>query len=129
MLVGAELLPGVSVDLQACVCWMAQRPLQANRKFLLKHTTQTAQAIVTSIESKLDIHSFDSAPGATELGMNDIGTVRLRTARPLVFDGYGTNRATGAFVLVEQGTNATVAAGMLRPPLAAFKSELDDFAI
>jgi bifunctional enzyme CysN/CysC/sulfate adenylyltransferase subunit 1 len=129
MLVGPELFPGVSVDLQARVCWMAQRPLQLNRKFHLKHTTQTVQALVTGIESKLDIHTFDSHLDATELAMNDIGVIRLRTAKPLVYDGYNINRTTGAFVLVEPGTNATVAAGMLRPPLAAFKPELDDFAI
>jgi len=129
MIVGAEQLPGVSVDLQARVCWMAQRPLQVNRKFFLKHNTQTAQAIVTEIESKLDIHSFESRPDAAELAMNDIGIIRLRTARPLVYDGYATNRFTGSFVLVEQGTNATVAAGMLVAPQSPFKPELDDFAI
>jgi bifunctional enzyme CysN/CysC/sulfate adenylyltransferase subunit 1 len=129
MIVGAELLPGVSVDLQARVCWMAQKPLLPNRKFFLKHSTQTVQAVVAGIESKLDIHTFDSQLDATELAMNDIGVIRLRTARPLVYDGYGTNRSTGAFILVEQGTNATVAAGMLKPPLAAFKPELDDFTI
>ena len=108
---------------------MAQRPLQVNRKFFLKHNTQTAQAIVTEIESKLDIHSFESRPDAAELAMNDIGIIRLRTARPLVYDGYATNRFTGSFVLVEQGTNATVAAGMLVAPQSPFKPELDDFAI
>jgi len=129
VIVGSDQLPGVSVDLQARVCWMAQRPLQVNRKFFLKHATQSVQAIVTGIESKLDIHTFDSQLDATELTMNDIGVIRLRTARPLVYDGYVTNRSTGAFVLVEQGTNATVAAGMLRSPLEPFKSELDDFTI
>jgi bifunctional enzyme CysN/CysC/sulfate adenylyltransferase subunit 1 len=129
MIVGSELLPGVSVDLQARICWMAQKPLQANKKFFLKHSTQTVQTIVTGIESKLDIHTFDSQSDATELTMNDIGIIRLRTARPLVYDGYGTNRSTGAFVLVEQGTNATVAAGMLKAPLESFKPELDDFTI
>jgi bifunctional enzyme CysN/CysC/sulfate adenylyltransferase subunit 1 len=129
MIVGSEMLPGVSVDLQARVCWMAQRPLQANRKFFLKHNTQTVQVIVTGIESKLDIQNFESQAGATELAMNDIGVIRLRTARPLVYDGYSTNRFTGSFVLVEQGTNATVAAGMLAAPRTPFKPELDDFAI
>jgi bifunctional enzyme CysN/CysC/sulfate adenylyltransferase subunit 1 len=55
--------------------------------------------------------------------------VRLRTAKPIVFDGYRTNRLTGAFILVEQGSNATVAAGMLQPPLEAVKPEYNDFAI
>jgi sulfate adenylyltransferase subunit 1 (EFTu-like GTPase family) len=61
--------------------------------------------------------------------MNDIGVVRLKTSRPLVFDGYSTNRLTGSFILIEQGTNATVAAGMLTAPTEAVKPEYSDFAI
>ena len=128
-IVGPEMLPGVSVDLRARICWMAQKPLQANRKLFIKHTTQTVQAIVTMLESRLDIHSYESQRNPSELAMNDIGEIRLRTARPLVFDGYATNRLTGSFVLIEQGTNATVAAGMLESPLMPFKPELDDFVI
>jgi len=61
--------------------------------------------------------------------MNDIGEIRLRTARPLVFDGYETNRLTGSFILIEQGTNATVAAGMLHPAHEPARPEYRDFAI
>jgi len=61
--------------------------------------------------------------------MNDIGTIRLKTAKPLVFDGYGTNRLTGSFILIEQGTNATVAAGMFSPPTETVKMDDADFAI
>ena len=61
--------------------------------------------------------------------MNDIGIIRLKTSKPLVFDGYTTNRLTGSFILIEQGTNATVAAGMLSPPTEPVKPEYNDFAI
>ena len=61
--------------------------------------------------------------------MNDIGEVRIRTAKPLAFDGYTTNRLTGSFVLVELGTNATVAAGTLHPPAQTYKAEYTDFSI
>jgi bifunctional enzyme CysN/CysC/sulfate adenylyltransferase subunit 1 len=61
--------------------------------------------------------------------MNDIGEIRLRAAKPLVFDGYATNRLTGSFILIEQGTNATVAAGMLRPPRETVKAEGADYVI
>ena len=60
--------------------------------------------------------------------MNDIGGIRLKTAKPLIFDGYATNRLTGSFILIEQGTNATVAAGMLSAPTEAAKPEYTDFA-
>ncbi len=129
MLVGAEPLPGLSSDLHARVCWMHPRPLQRGRKLFLKHTTQTVQAIATTLDSRVDIETYESQPDPQELAMNDIGEIRLRTSKPLVFDGYTSNRLTGSFILIDQGTNATVAAGMLQPPLEAAKLEYTDFAI
>jgi sulfate adenylyltransferase subunit 1 len=128
-IVGLENLPGMSADLHGKVCWMNQRPLQRDRKYSLKHTTQTVQAIVTAIENRIDISTFDPEPQPPELAVNDIGDIRLRTARPLVFDGYANNRLTGSFILIEQGTNLTVAAGMLHPPTELVKPEYTDFAI
>jgi sulfate adenylyltransferase subunit 1 len=129
MIVGLENLPGRSTDLQARVCWMNQRPLAAGKKFYLKHTTQMVQAAVTQIESRINFTTFDAEPSPPGLVLNDIGTIRLKTAKPLLFDGYETNRLTGSFILVEQGSNATVAAGMLFPPLEAARPEYSDFAI
>jgi sulfate adenylyltransferase subunit 1 len=68
-------------------------------------------------------------PETPELAMNDIGEIRLRTSKPLIFDGYATNRLTGSFILVEQGTNATVGAGMLFPPTEVARPEYKDFVI
>ena len=129
MIVGVENLPGQSSDLHAHVCWMHQRPLQPGRKFFLKHTTQTVQAVVTKLESRIDMATFEPEPEPPALAINDIGTVRLKISRPIVYDGYTTNRLTGSFILIEQGTNATVAAGMLSPPTEAVKPEYTDFAI
>ena len=128
-IVGLENLPGMCADLHGKVCWMSQRPLQRDRKYSLKHTTQTVQAIVTAIENRIDISTFDPEPQPPELAVNDIGDIRLRTARPLVFDGYANNRLTGSFILIEPGTNLTVAAGMLHPPTELVKPEYTDFAI
>jgi len=129
MIVGLEDLPGMSSELRAKVSWMHPRALTANRKFFLKHTTVTAQAIVTGIESRLNIQTFESEPAPAELVANDLGEIRLRTSRPLVYDGYASNRLTGSFILIEPGTNATVAAGMLLPPIELVKPEYNDFAI
>ena len=129
MIIGLENLPGKSSDLRARVCWMHPRPLQAGKKYYLKHTTQTVQAIIASLESRIDIETYEAEPSPTELALNDIGEIRVRTARPLIFDGYEQNRLTGAFVLIEQGTNATVGAGMLFPPTEVYKPEYNDFAI
>jgi bifunctional enzyme CysN/CysC/sulfate adenylyltransferase subunit 1 len=129
MIVGLTGLPGRSSELQARVCWMNPRPLQAGKKYFLKHTTQTVQAVVTVLDSRINMNTFEAEPAPPALAMNDIGVLRLRTAKPLVFDGYTTNRLTGSFILIEQGSNATVAAGMLYPPTEEAKPEYADFAI
>ena len=129
MIVGIENLPGRSSELQARVCWMNQRPLLPGKKYFLKHTTQTVQAVVTTLESRINMSTFESEPNPPALAMNDIGVIRIKTAKPLVFDGYTTNRLTGSFILIEQGSNATVAAGMLTAPTEEAKPEYTDFAI
>jgi sulfate adenylyltransferase subunit 1 len=129
MIVGMENLPGAGTDLHARICWMNPRPLQAGKKYFLKHTTQTVQAVVTTLESRINIQTFEAEPGPAQLSMNGIGEIRLKASRPLIYDGYAHNRLTGSFILIEQGTNQTVAAGMLHPPTALVKPEYDDFAI
>ena len=122
-------LPGCMTEMHARVCWLHPRPLQAGRKYFLKHMTQTVQAVVTTIQSRLNVSTLAEEPGAPELTMNDLGEIRLRTSKPLVFDGYAINRLTGSFILIEQGTNATVAAGMLLPPTEIARPEYRDFSI
>jgi bifunctional enzyme CysN/CysC/sulfate adenylyltransferase subunit 1 len=129
VIVDAADLPGSSSDLHAKICWMNPRPLTPGKQYLLKHTTQTVKAAVTAIENRINISKLDKEEGITELVMNDLGEVRIKTAKPLIFDGYATNRLTGSFILIEPGTNSTVAAGMLLPPTEAARPEYKDFAI
>jgi len=129
MIVGAEALPGGGTDLRARVCWMHPRPLARGRKFLLKHTASTVQAVVTEIEHRLDIATLEPQPAPAQLAMNDLGEIRLRTARPLFYDGFAANRLTGSFILIEAGSNATVAAGMLQPAPEQVRPEFSDYAI
>ena len=130
MIAGTEELPGVASEFEAHVVWMHQRPLVPGKKYFLKHTANNCRAVVTALESKV---SFDTLENETEppaqLALNDIGRIRLKTAKPLIFDGYRTNRLTGSFILTEEGTNPTVAAGMLEGPSELYKPEYTDFAI
>jgi sulfate adenylyltransferase subunit 1 len=107
---------------------MHPRPLQRGRKYLLRHTTKTVQAVV-AVEDRIDMTTLEPEPNPPELALNDVGEVRLKTSGPLVFDGYAANRLTGSFILIEPGTNATVGAGMLFPPTEVVKPEYSDFAI
>ncbi|MCX7885800.1 MAG: GTP-binding protein [Verrucomicrobiae bacterium] len=129
MLADRNKPPGAGVDVVAEICWMHVRSLQPGRKYLLKHTTQTVSAIVADIQSRLDIAALEHDFSAAELGMNDIGTVRLRTAKPIWYDAYAVNRLTGSFILIEPSSNATVAAGMLWPPRELARPEHEDFVI
>ena len=129
-IVGIELLPGVCTDLEAQVVWMHSRPLLPGKKYFLKHGALNCRAVVTSIESRINISTIENDPEPpTQLGLNDIGRIRLKSAKPLVFDGYQENRLTGSFILIEEGTNHTVAAGMFDPPAELYKPEYTDFAI
>jgi len=95
---------------------MADEPLRAGGRYLLKQTSRIATAIVDSIEDTVDVHTLQrtAAPQAgAELALNDIGRVRLRTSVPLVFDPYTSNRRTGSFILIDQDSNGTVGAGMI----------------
>jgi bifunctional enzyme CysN/CysC/sulfate adenylyltransferase subunit 1 len=129
MIVGLDHLVGSGTELHAKICWMHPRPLQRGRKYFLKHTTSTVQAVVTEIEHRLDIATLEPAVTPSELAMNDLGEIRIRVSQPIYFDGYVNNRLTGSFILIEQGTNATVGAGMLMPPLESVKAESGDYAI
>ena len=129
MIVGIDNLPGSNTELTARVCWMHQRPLQPGKKYFLKHTTQTVQAVIASVDSKINFDTLEPEPNPGALAMNDIGQIQLKTSKPLLYDGYSTNRLTGSFILIEQGTNATAAAGMLAAPTEAVKPDYVDFAI
>ncbi|MDZ4680591.1 MAG: GTP-binding protein [Saprospiraceae bacterium] len=108
----ADAQPAVAQDLEATLCWMSERPLQPGDKLLLRQNSATVKAIVKSIEYRIDVHTFNHLPD-DKLQLNDIGLVRLRTAQPLVFDTYKQNRHSGGFILVNENTYDTVAAGML----------------
>jgi sulfate adenylyltransferase large subunit len=108
--------PAVARELTADVCWMADAPLRAGGRYLLKQTSRIATAIVDGIEDIVDVHTLQRTPasnGSAELALNDIGRVRLRTSVPLVFDPYASNRRTGSFILIDEASNGTVGAGMI----------------
>jgi sulfate adenylyltransferase large subunit len=100
-------------EIEADVCWFSDKPLRPGSRYLLKHLTQTVDAVVDSIVDQVDIHTLERVPAPAELGLNGIGRVRLRVRRPLVVDPYATNRTTGAFILIDEATNDTVAGGMV----------------
>ena len=100
-------------QLEATICWFDERPLNTSRKYLLKHGTQTVFAKISEIESVLNVHTLKQESGATALKMNDIARVCLSLQKPIVATTYEENIAGGAFILVDEATYNTVAAGMI----------------
>lgn len=103
----------VSQTIEATLCWLSTSPLRLGRRYTIKHTTRLARAIVSQLHARTDINTLKPDPEAQTLSLNDIGRVTLRVTTPLCFDPYRQNRTTGSFILIDEATNATVAAGMI----------------
>jgi bifunctional enzyme CysN/CysC len=110
--------PEVSRGVEAMVVWMHDKPLALGASYLVKHTTRLVSAEITAVHERVDVTTLERHP-ARGLGLNEIGRVTLTAARPLLFDAYAKNRATGAFILIDRITNGTVGAGMILGPAAA----------
>jgi sulfate adenylyltransferase subunit 1 (EFTu-like GTPase family) len=113
MLADPSSPPVVARELEARVCWMSDRPLEPRAKLAIKHTTRSVRAVVEELVSVVDLDAIADTPVPERLALNDIGVVRLRLAEPLCVDPYAENRATGAFILLDEATNETVGAGMV----------------
>ncbi len=105
--------PQLARELEATVCWMTDAPLRAGGRYTIKHATHSARAIVDEVVDHVDVHTLSPDAAVDELALNEIGRVRLRTSKPMAFDAYASNRATGAFILIDEATNDTVGAGMI----------------
>ena len=112
MIVSPSRAPSVTKRIEAMVCWLAEAPLEPGRKYVVRHTTRETKALVAAIEFRQDINELKRVAGG-RLEMNDIGSVTFKLAQPLFVDPYRENRATGAFILIDEATNTTVGGGMI----------------
>ena len=113
MIVKENNLPEVSQDIEAMFCWFNEKPLKIKGKYLLKHTTNEVKCIVNDVRYKIDMSTLQRNEIDKNVLMNDIGRISIRTQKPIFFDSYRKNKATGNFILIDEGTNETVAAGMI----------------
>jgi sulfate adenylyltransferase subunit 1 len=113
MIVRVNNQPEVSQDLDVMICWLnRQGPIPRN-KYILRHTSNEAQAIMKEIIYKIDINTLHRNKEDLDIKMNDIARVKIRTTKPILFDSYRRNRQTGSLILIDPATNETVAAGMI----------------
>jgi sulfate adenylyltransferase subunit 1 len=113
MIVKANNQPEPKQDLDAMICWLHNKPARPRTKFSILHTTNEQKAMIRDVVYKMNIDSMERDMNDKEIGMNDICRVKIRTTQPLMTDAYRENRATGSFILIDDATNETVAAGMI----------------
>jgi sulfate adenylyltransferase large subunit len=125
LIVASEARATVARSAKAALVWMDQRPLDLSRRYLLKHTSQTVPVFLSSIDYRTDLAELSREP-AQALKMNDIGAVSLNLLRPIALDLYRESRGTGAFILIDPESNATVAAGMVTAAFSDVTTGIED---
>lgn len=113
MLVRINNQPEVTQDVDVMLCWLHNQPPRPRAKYVLRHTTNESKAMITEVLYKVDVNTLHRSEGDATINMNDICRVKLRSTKPLMVDAYRKNRNTGSLILVDEGTNETVAAGMV----------------
>ena len=113
MIVKPNNLPVKDQRLSAMICWFNENPARPRAKYILKHTSNEPMAMITEVEYKVDVNTLHRIIDDKDIKMNDICKVKIRTTAPIMMDEYSRNRKTGSFILIDSGTNETVAGGML----------------
>lgn len=113
MLVRENNLPNVATEFDAMICWMNEQPLVPGKKYFLKHTTNQTLAMIMEVVYIVDVASYHRNEEQRQVRMNDIGRLRIKTSQPVFFDSYRKNKITGSFILIDEHSNDTVAAGMI----------------
>ncbi len=113
MIVNENNSPFSGQDIEIMICWMNEKKLMPKNKYYIKHTTKDAKCIVKEIKYKVDVNNLNQVPNTTEIGLNDIARISIRTTSPLFYDKYKINRKTGSIILIDEATNETVGAGMI----------------
>ena len=113
MIVAEDNQPKTGQDITMMFCWLNDKPLVPNGKYVIRHTTNEARCIVKSVDYKMDINTLTRKDDDKSVKLNEIGQMTLRTTKPLMFDSYKVNRITGSVILIDEGTNETVCAGMI----------------
>ena len=107
--------PEVGQDIEAMICWFSRnKALEQHGKYILRHTTREVMAVIKEVRYKVNINTLHKIEDDLSFKLNDIGRICLRTSSPLMYDSYERNRTTGSFVLIDEFTNETVAAGMIK---------------
>jgi len=113
MIVHPDNLPVTGQDITMMICWLNEKPMKQDGKYLVRHSTRDVKCIIKEVNFKININTLDRDYNDKKIGLNEIGEISIRTTLPLFYDSYRKNRITGSLVLIDEGTNETVCAGMI----------------
>lgn len=113
MIVKSESPAEVGQTVELLICWLNHKPLQLRQKYIVRHTSDELQGLITNVEYKVNINTLENITDDAKVNMNDIAKVTLKVSKPLKYDKYANNRITGSLVFIDEGTNETVGAGMI----------------
>ncbi len=113
MIVRENNVPQIGQDIDMMICWMNEKKLVLGKKYALKHTTRDARCVIKEVRYKVNMKTLHRQEQDKEIGMNDIGRIQIHSSIPLFYDSYRRNKITGSVILIDEGTNETVAAGMI----------------
>ena len=113
MIVQKDNIPQIGQDIELMICWLNEKPLVAGGKYHVKHTTSDSRCVIKEIIYKVNINTLENETDDKNIRMNDIARIKIRTTKPLFYDSYQSNRITGSLILIHEGTNETVCAGMI----------------
>lgn len=113
MIVKSNNMPDQTQEFDAMICWLNGKSAQPRAKYSILHTSNEQKAMIKEVVYKVNINTYERIEDNQDLNMNDIGRVKIKTTRPIMMDSYRENRFTGSFILIDEGTNETVAAGMI----------------
>jgi len=113
MIVRGNNMPSIGQDITLMICWLNERPMRQGAKYWVRHTTKEARCIVKEVNYKVDINTLEKNLNDKNIGLNEIAQITIRTTQPLFYDSYRKNRITGSLILVDEGTNETICAGMI----------------
>ncbi|MFO7657953.1 MAG: sulfate adenylyltransferase subunit CysN [Bacteroidales bacterium] len=113
MIVKENNLPQVSQDITLMICWLNEKPMKIGGKYNLKHTSKDVKCIIKDVNYKVNINNLEKNNEDKNIGLNEIAQITIRTTQPLCYDSYRKNRSTGSLILIDEGTNETVGAGMI----------------
>jgi sulfate adenylyltransferase subunit 1 len=113
MLVSTDELPVISQDINLMICWFNERPMKVGGRYLVRINSNEAGCIVKSVNYRMNINTLENDFENISINMNDIANITIKTSKPVFFDSYKKNNITGSMIFIDEGTNETVAAGMI----------------